>query len=165
MDGYNIIFAWEDLKALSEINLESARGKLMDVLSNLQGALGCTLILVFDAYRVEGGTREIFRYHNIHVVYTKEAETADQYIEKTVHELGRKYQVTVATSDGLEQVIIMGQGANRLSAAGLRELVEVTGSELRETMEHKPVSGKNYLFENLSDEVRSWIEEILSAEK
>ena len=165
VDGYNIIFAWEDLKALSEINLESARGKLMDVLSNLQGALGCTLILVFDAYRVEGGTREIFRYHNIHVVYTKEAETADQYIEKTVHELGRKYQVTVATSDGLEQVIILGQGANRLSAAGLRELVEVTGSELRETMEHKPVSGKNYLFENLSDEVRSWIEEILSAEK
>ena len=165
VDGYNIIFAWEDLKALSEINLESARGKLMDVLSNLQGALGCTLILVFDAYRVEGGTREIFRYHNIHVVYTKEAETADQYIEKTVHELGRKYQVTVATSDGLEQVIIMGQGANRLSAAGLRELVEVIGSELRETMEHKPVSGKNYLFENLSDEVRSWIEEILSAEK
>ena len=165
IDGYNIIFAWEDLKALSEINLESARGKLMDILSNLQGALGCTLILVFDAYRVEGGTREIFKYHNIHVVYTKEAETADQYIEKTVHELGRKYQVTVATSDGLEQVIIMGQGASRLSAAGLRELVDVTGSELRETLEKKPVGGKNYLFENLSDEVRGWIEEILAAEE
>lgn len=165
IDGYNIIFAWEDLKALSEINLESARGKLMDILSNLQGALGCTLILVFDAYRVEGGTREIFKYHNIHVVYTKEAETADQYIEKTVHELGRKYQVTVATSDGLEQVIIMGQGASRLSAAGLRELVDVTGSELRETLEKKPVGGKNYLFENLSDEVRGWIEEILTAEE
>lgn len=165
VDGYNIIFAWEDLKALSEINLESARGKLMDILSNLQGALGCTLILVFDAYRVEGGTREIFKYHNIHVVYTKEAETADQYIEKTVHELGRKYQVTVATSDGLEQVIIMGQGASRLSAAGLRELVDVTGSELRETLEKKPVGGKNYLFENLSDEVRGWIEEILVAEE
>ena len=165
VDGYNIIFAWEDLKALSEINLEAARGKLMDILSNLQGALGCTLILVFDAYRVEGGTREIFKYHNIHVVYTKEAETADQYIEKTVHELGRKYQVTVATSDGLEQVIIMGQGASRLSASGLRELVEVTGSELRETMEQKPAGGKNYLFENLSDEVRGWIEAILSAEE
>ncbi len=165
VDGYNIIFAWEDLKALSEINLESARGKLMDILSNLQGALGCTLILVFDAYRVEGGTREIFKYHNIHVVYTKEAETADQYIEKTVHELGRKYQVTVATSDGLEQVIIMGQGASRLSAAGLRELVDVTGSELRETLEKKPVGGKNYLFENLSDEVRGWIEEILATEE
>lgn len=165
VDGYNIIFAWEDLKALSEINLESARGKLMDILSNLQGALGCTLILVFDAYRVEGGTREIFKYHNIHVVYTKEAETADQYIEKTVHELGRKYQVTVATSDGLEQVIIMGQGASRLSAAGLRELVDVTGSELREALEKKPVGGKNYLFENLSDEVRGWIEEILAAEE
>ena len=114
---------------------------------------------------MEGGTREIFKYHNIHVVYTKEAETADQYIEKTVHELGRKYQVTVATSDGLEQVIIMGQGASRLSAAGLRELVDVTGSELRETLEKKPVGEKNYLFENLSDEVRGWIEEILAAEE
>lgn len=165
VDGYNIIFAWEDLKALSEINLEAARGKLMDILSNLQGALGCTLILVFDAYRVEGGTREIFRYHNIHVVYTKEAETADQYIEKTVHELGRKYQVTVATSDGLEQVIIMGQGANRLSASGLKELVEVTGSEVREALEKKPSGSKNYLFENLSDEVRSWVEEILASEE
>ena len=165
VDGYNIIFAWEDLKALSEVNLESARGKLMDILCNLQGALGCTLILVFDAYRVEGGTREIFRYHNIHVVYTKEAETADQYIEKTVHEIGRKYQVTVATSDGLEQVIIMGQGAARLSASGLRELVELTGNELRESLEQKPVGAKNYLFENLSDEVRGWIEEMMSAEE
>ncbi len=165
VDGYNIIFAWEDLKALSEINLESARGKLMDILCNLQGALGCTLILVFDAYRVEGGTREIFKYHNIHVVYTKEAETADQYIEKTVHELGRKYQVTVATSDGLEQVIILGQGAHRLSASGLRELIEVTGDELRDTREQKPRGDKNYLFENLSDEVRDWIGEILSAEE
>ena len=161
VDGYNIIFAWEDLKELSEINLEAARGKLMDILSNLQGALGCTLILVFDAYRVEGGAREIFRYHNIHVVYTKEAETADQYIEKTVHELGRKYRVTVATSDGLEQVIIMGQGASRLSASGLRELVELTRRELRETLEGKAVPMKNYLLENLSPEVRSRIEELL----
>ena len=161
VDGYNIIFAWEDLKELSEINLEAARGKLMDILSNLQGALGCTLILVFDAYRVEGGAREIFRYHNIHVVYTKEAETADQYIEKTVHELGRKYRVTVATSDGLEQVIIMGQGAIRLSASGLRELVELTRRELRETLEGKAVPMKNYLLENLSPEVRSRIEELL----
>lgn len=133
----------------------------MDILSNLQGALGCTLILVFDAYRVEGGAREIFRYHNIHVVYTKEAETADQYIEKTVHELGRKYRVTVATSDGLEQVIIMGQGASRLSASGLRELVELTRRELRETLEGKAVPMKNYLLENLSPEVRSRIEELL----
>ena len=161
VDGYNIIFAWEDLKELSEINLEAARGKLMDILSNLQGALGCTLILVFDAYRVEGGAREIFRYHNIHVVYTKEAETADQYIEKTVHELGRKYRVTVATSDGLEQVIIMGQGASRLSASGLRELVELTRRELRETLEGKAVPMKNYLLENLSPEVQSRIEELL----
>ncbi len=165
VDGYNIIFAWEDLKELSEINLEAARGKLMDALSNLQGALGCTLILVFDAYRVEGGSREIFRYHNIHVVYTKEAETADQYIEKTVHELGRKYRVTVATSDGLEQVIIMGQGANRLSASGLRELVELTSRELRENLDQKDVRMKNYLFENLSPEVRSRIEEILGEEE
>ena len=83
----------------------------MDILSDYQGIKGCILILVFDAYRVEGHPEETFRYHNIHVVYTKEAETADQYIERTVHKIGRKHNVTVATSDGLEQIIIMGQGA------------------------------------------------------
>lgn len=93
----------------------------MDILSNYQGYRKCTLILVFDAYKVEGHMEEVLTYHNIYVVYTKEAETADQYIEKTVHRIGRQYQVTVATSDGLEQVIIMGQGAHRISAQGLKK--------------------------------------------
>lgn len=88
----------------------------MDILSNYQGFTGCTLILVFDAYKVKGSQGEVQKYHNIYVVYTKEAETADQYIEKTTHEIGRKYKVTVATSDALEQVIVMGQGAYRMSA-------------------------------------------------
>ena len=114
MDGYNIIFAWEELKELSKINIDSARDRLKDILCNYQGYRKCTLILVFDAYRVKGHREEITKYHNIHVVYTKEAETADMFIEKTVHAIGRKYQVTVATSDGLEQVIIMGQGGKRL---------------------------------------------------
>ncbi len=116
VDGYNIIFAWEELKELSKINIDSARDRLKDILCNYQGYRKCTLILVFDAYRVKGHREEITKYHNIHVVYTKEAETADMFIEKTVHAIGRKYQVTVATSDGLEQVIIMGQGGKRLSA-------------------------------------------------
>ena len=123
VDGYNIIFAWDFLKELAEVNLEAARGKLMDILCNYQGFSGVTLIVVFDAYKVKGNPGEIFKYHNIHVVYTKEAETADQYIEKTTHELGHKHQVTVATSDSLEQVIVMGQGARRLSASDFREEV------------------------------------------
>ena len=160
VDGYNIIFAWDELKELSELNLESARGRLMDILCDLQGALGCTVILVFDAYRVEGNRGEVLKYHNIHVVYTKEAETADQYIEKTVHEIGRKHRVTVATSDGLEQVIILGQGAARLSAAGLHELVQLTKEQLRETVSQTEPGGKNYLFEQLSEDTRRLIEEI-----
>ncbi len=132
VDGYNIMFAWEDLRALAAQNIDSARDKLMDILSNYQGYLGNTLILVFDAYKVKGNPGSVKQYHNIYVVYTKEAETADQYIEKTVHEIGRKYQVTVATSDALEQMIIWGSGATRMSAAGLREAVEAMGKELRE---------------------------------
>jgi predicted RNA-binding protein with PIN domain len=132
VDGYNIIFSWEDLKELAAVNLEAARGKLMDTLCNLQGYRKCELILVFDAYRVAGNRGEILKYHNIHVVYTKEAETADQYIEKLTHQLGRKYRVTVATSDALEQVIIMGQGAHRMSAQGLLEEVKMINAEIRE---------------------------------
>uniref|UniRef100_UPI004056A5B8 NYN domain-containing protein n=1 Tax=Acetatifactor sp. TaxID=1872090 RepID=UPI004056A5B8 len=132
VDGYNIIFAWDDLRELAVRNIDSARDKLMDILSNYQGYLGCTLILVFDAYKVKGNPGSVQKYHNIYVVYTKEAETADQYIEKTVHEIGRKYQVTVATSDALEQMIIWGSGAIRMSAVGLKEAVKNAGKELRE---------------------------------
>ncbi len=126
VDGYNIIFAWEDLRELAAVNIDSARDKLMDELCNYQGYLGNTLILVFDAYKVKGNPGSVMKYHNIYVVYTKEAETADQYIEKTVHEIGKKYSVTVATSDALEQMIIWGSGATRLSARGLREAMEQT---------------------------------------
>lgn len=133
VDGYNIIFAWEDLKELAEINIDGARGKLMDELCNYQGIRGCHLIVVFDAYRVQGHQTEISDYHNIHVVYTKEAETADQYIEKFAHENGKKYQVTVATSDGLEQIIIRGQGCRLLSARELREEMTRANKNLKET--------------------------------
>ena len=129
VDGYNIIFAWEDLKELAKTNVESARSKLLDILCNYQGYVKNTLIVVFDAYKVKGNPGNVSKYHNIYVVYTKEAETADQYIEKTVHEIGRKYHVTVATSDALEQMIIWGQGATRLSAQGLREEVQSVGKE------------------------------------
>ena len=132
VDGYNIIFAWEELRALAAHNIDSARDKLMDILSNYQGSQGMTLILVFDAYKVRGNPGLVQTYHNIYVVYTKEAETADQYIEKTVHRIAREHQVTVATSDALEQMIIWGSGAMRMSALGLKEAVEHAGRELRE---------------------------------
>ncbi len=132
VDGYNIIFAWEDLRALANINIDSARDKLIDILSNYQGYAGNTVILVFDAYKVKGNPGSVLTYHNIHVVYTKEAETADQYIEKTVHEIADKYHVTVATSDALEQMIIWGAGATRLSAKGLFEEIERVGKEMRD---------------------------------
>mgnify|MGYP004669385423 FL=1 len=131
VDGYNVIFAWDDLKALAAVNIDSARDKLIDVMSNYQGYVGCELILVFDAYKVKQNPGSITKHGNIHVVYTKEAETADMYIEKTTHELGRKYKVTVASSDGLEQLIIMGQGALRMSSRGLREEVERVNRILR----------------------------------
>lgn len=132
VDGYNIIFAWDELNKLAQENIDSARDKLMDILSNYQGIRKGNVIAVFDAYRVKGHDTEIYDYHNIHVVYTKEAETADSYIEKFAHENGRKYNVTVATSDRLEQMIIMGQGCRLLSARELLEEVERANKLLRE---------------------------------
>lgn len=160
VDGYNIIFAWEELAELAKVNLDSARGKLMDILSNYQGYKKMTLILVFDAYKVKGNPGSVSMYHNIHVVYTKEAETADQYIEKVTHEIARKYRVTVATSDGLEQLIIMGQGAARISARELEEEIMSTNREIREAFLEKPVSGKQYLFDELSEELADHMEEV-----
>lgn len=161
VDGYNIIFAWEELKALAQTNIEGARTLLMDILCNYQGYKNMTLILVFDAYKVEGGTGENTMYHNIHVVYTKEAETADQYIEKTVHRIGRKYNVTVATSDALEQIIIMGQGARRMSARELKQEVDSAGREIREEyLEQTAPGNKNYLFQNLDQEMAKLMEDV-----
>ena len=160
VDGYNIIFAWEDLKELSEINIEAARMKLMDILSNYQGYKKQTLILVFDAYKVPGNVGEVQKYHNIHVVYTKEAETADQYIEKTVQEIGKKYHVTVATSDALEQMIILGQGAQRISAKGLLEEILTVNQEIRNEHLNRPQSASHYLFESLPEEMAELMDEV-----
>lgn len=160
VDGYNIIFSWEELNELAKENIHAACDKLMDILSNYQGYRKCTLILVFDAYKVEGHVEEIITYHNIYVVYTKEAETADQYIEKTVHRIGRQYQVTVATSDGLEQVIIMGQGAHRISAQGLKKEIEDTEKTAREEWHQRRQSSKTYLFDHMSEEMQEQIEKI-----
>lgn len=152
VDGYNIIFAWEELNELAKASIDAARNKLMDILSNYQGFIGCTLILVFDAYKVKGNQGEVQKYHNIYVVYTKEAETADQYIEKTTHEIGRKYKVTVATSDALEQVIVMGQGAYRISARDFYEEVERTEKQIREINERERGEKRNYLLDYAKEE-------------
>lgn len=160
VDGYNVIFAWEELNELAKTNIDSARDKLMDIMCNYQGFRKCSLILVFDAYRVEGHAEEVVKYHNIHVVYTREAETADQYIERTAHEIGRKYQVTVATSDGLEQIIIRGQGCAMMSARELKEEIERINKEIRtEYVEQFPQS-KNYLFDYLPEELAEHLNEV-----
>ena len=131
VDGYNIIYAWNELKELADINMDSARGRLMDILCNYQAMTKCSLIVVFDAYRIKGHDTEIYDYHNIHVVFTKEAETADQYIEKFAHENGRKYYIRVATSDGLEQIIIRGQGCHLVSAREFEQEVVSLEEQLR----------------------------------
>ena len=165
VDGYNIIFAWEDLKELAAVNIDGARERLMDILCNYQGFKKSTLILVFDAYKVKGNPGSVETYHNIHVVYTKEVETADQYIEKTVHEIGRKYRVTVATSDQLEQVIILGQGGQRMSARELLEDVIEVSHQIRETARQKRSSDKNYLFDHLDEETAARMERIRLGEE
>lgn len=164
VDGYNIIFAWESLKDLAKDNLDSARGKLMDILSDFQGYRRMKLILVFDAYKVKGNVGSTEKYHNIDVVYTKEAETADQYIEKVTHKIGRKYHVRVATSDGLEQLIIMGAGAVRVSARELQEEVMAAGEELRQMFlqnADQPAGDRNYLLEGASGEVADYVKRVL----
>ena len=160
VDGYNIIFAWEELNELAQVNMDAARGRLQDILCNYQGIKKCNLILVFDAYKVEGFPGEVQKYHNIHVVYTKEAETADQYIEKVAHEIGRKYQVTVATSDGTEQVIIRGQGCQLLSAKELKEEVELANKELKQYYPTENSTHRNYLFHYLDENTAKRMEEV-----
>ena len=167
VDGYNIIFSWEELNDLAQVNITSARNALMDILSNYQGHRKDTLILVFDAYKVQGNPGQVYKYHNIYVVYTKEAETADQYIEKTVHRMNRQYDVTVATSDALEQVIILGQGAKRLSAQGLKEEVEQACHEIRQILEERRESEteKNYLLGGLTKEMADMVEDVRLGKK
>ena len=135
VDGYNIIFAWEELKTIARDNLDAARKLLMDLLSNYQGYKKNRVILVFDAYKVPGGTGEVTRYHNIHVVYTKEAQTADAYIEKATYDMRKQYRVRVATSDGMEQLIILGHGATRVPANIFRAEVQNTHTEIQDIVQ------------------------------
>lgn len=165
VDGYNVIFSWEELNELAKASIDAARNKLMDILSNYQGFTGCTLILVFDAYKVKGSQGEVQKYHNIYVVYTKEVETADQYIEKTTHEIGRKYKVTVATSDALEQVIVMGQGAYRISARDFYEEVERTEKQIREINRQQHGEKRNYLLDYAKEEDAKHMEEVRLGKK
>ncbi len=158
VDGYNIIFAWEDLKEIAEENMDGARIKLLDALCNYQGIRKCQIIAVFDAYRVQGHHCEIMDYHNIHVVYTKEAETADHYIEKFAHENNHKYNVIVATSDGLEQVIIRGKGCRLLSARELKEEMVLANQKTLEDYKAKQIEQHNYLADTLSEELKEQIE-------
>ena len=135
VDGYNLIFAWDELKKLAADNLEGARQALADLLCNYRGFHDCQVILVFDAYKVPHGAGEVSRYHNIYIVYTREAETADMYIEKTTYQLAKQRRVRVVTSDGAEQLIILGHGALRVSARSFREEVERTNGEIRRILE------------------------------
>jgi len=143
VDGYNIIFAWEQLKSLAKVNIDAAREALIEILSNYQGYRRCHVIVVFDAYKVKGGERHFERHENVDVVYTKEAETADTYIEKTTHDLGRECYVRVATSDRLEQMIVLGNGAFRVSAKEFLLEIEQANAEIAAYIEN--LSRKNWL--------------------
>lgn len=166
VDGYNIVFAWEELSELAKINIDSARGRLLDILCSYQGARKGHLIVVFDAYRVQGHATEFLDYHNIHVVFTKEAETADQYIEKFAHDNGKHSNVTVATSDRLEQVIILGQGCQLLSARELKEDVERVHTEILLEAERRQTGGRrSRLIDTVSEDVRCRLSEMAEEEK
>ena len=144
VDGYNVIFAWEELKEMAGKNLEAARHMLMDILCNYQGFKKCVVILVFDAYKVKGNPGSVVRYKNIHVVYTKEAETADTYIERATYEIARENRVRVATSDNLEQLIILGHGAIRVAAADLKAEVEAAEGRITEIIERSNRAHKGF---------------------
>lgn len=142
VDGYNIIFAWDELKSIAKDSLDAARKSLCDLLCDYQGWRKCHVIAVFDAYKVKGGLGSVEKYHNIHVVYTKEAETADAYIEKATYEIGQKHRVKVATSDGPEQLIILGHGALRLSASNFHEEMEQVRGQIADTLARNNREGK-----------------------
>ena len=135
VDGYNIIFAWDELKKLSETSLELARVRLADILCNYQGYKKNEIILVFDAYKVKENSGKIIHYHNIDIIYTKEQQTADAFIEAISYQTAGKYQVRVATSDGMEQIVILTNGAARMTARELYKDVEETKKEIEKQAE------------------------------
>ncbi len=160
VDGYNLINAWSELKDLAELSLESARMKLLDIMCNYQGFKGVQVIVVFDGHLVKGNPGTEMKYNNIFVVYTKEAFSADNYIERSLNYLPKDYRVRVATSDGLEQIITMGKGAVRVSARELYEEVKMTEKEIRTSyIENKPPKS-NLLTDNVDEKTRRWIEEM-----
>lgn len=165
VDGYNIIFAWEELSDLAAVSIDAARYKLMDILSNYKGFRKICVIVVFDAYKVLGGVEKVQKYHNIHVVYTKEAETADQYIEKVAIRIGRRYRTTVATSDGVIQLIIRSQGCILWSARDFREEIERVGKLISEEKGKHTGSAKNYLFLHADEETRKYLEDVRLGKK
>lgn len=160
VDGYNVIFASEELKTLANEDIGAARGKLLYLLSDFQGDRVGELIVVFDAYRVEGGSLSVEKYHNIHVIYTKEMETADTYIEKTVHQIGRKYRVVVVTSDYMEQVIALGQGGQTKSSREFLEEVEEKKKKREEWLKEQRNTEKSYLFDGLEEPLRERAEDV-----
>ena len=160
VDGYNIIFAWEELSDLAAVSIDAARYKLMDILSNYQGFRKICVIVVFDAYKVPGGVEKVQKYHNINVVYTKEAETADQYIEKVAIRIGRRYRTTVATSDGVIQLIIRSQGCILWSARDFREEIERVGKLISEEKGKHTGNAKNYLFAHADAETQKYLEAV-----
>ena len=161
VDGYNMIYAWKELAVLAEENLDAARTALADILANYQGFRRMTLILVFDAYKVEGGAEHVLRHSGIHIVYTKEAETADAYIERTVKNTAKDAEITVATSDAAEQMIIWGEGARRMSARELREEIEIARSEIRSGyLDRAGREGRRYLFADLDSELKEYLEKV-----
>lgn len=161
VDGYNIIFAWKELKETAgNISLEAARDKLLSIMSNYQGLKRINIIVVFDAHHVKAGTEKVEKYNNIDVVYTKESESADNYIERAAGRLSRYNKVSVATSDNLEQIIIIGKGAQRLSATALLSLVEEANADMRKTyIENKPIKS-NMLYDHLDDKTAALLEKM-----
>jgi len=160
VDGYNIIFAWDKLAALANESLDFARVKLAEILSDYGGITNEEIILVFDAQKVAGGVGSVTRDGNITIVFTKEAETADSYIERTVANIPKRYAVRVATSDSLEQVIIMGHDARRISALAFQREVETTRENIRERfVRNRPVKN-NMLLDNLDKETANLLEQM-----
>ncbi len=149
VDGYNVIYSWPELKNLAKNHLDTARTRLIDILGNYQGYKQCLLIIVFDAYKVKGNLGTVEQLHNVHIVYTKEAQTADMYIEHVTHQLSQKYNVVVATSDALEQMIVIGRGARRMSSRELKLEVESLVKTKKEEFERKQEKNHNLLLEDI----------------
>ena len=164
VDGYNIIYAWPELKGFADENMDGARMKLTDTLSNYQGIRKCQIIVVFDAYRVQGHPEEIIDYNNIHIVYTREAQTADQYIEKFAHDNQKRYNITVATSDGLQQIIIRGAGCLLLSARELKAEIDRANERIKQEYRGMQGSGRNYLMDGLSPKAKQQMKELTEKE-